>query len=112
MRFIHVRRPEQIDLQAPHRVRSRIVANAAAVEKEANELTTAMRSVVASLMDDCPALEVRLQSVDREIERLARSDVVANRLTTIPDIRPLCATALIAAIGNGKQFKRPRDLAA
>jgi transposase len=142
MRFIQVRRPEQIDLQALHRVRSRIVANrtalsnqirafcleygiamrkgagvlkidvAAALENEANELTTAMRSLVASLLNDYQALEVRIQSLDREIERLARSDPVANCLTTIPGIGPLGATALIAAIGDGKQFKRARDLAA
>jgi transposase len=142
MRFIQVRRPEQIDLQALHRVRSRIVANrtalsnqirafcleygiamrkgagvlkidvAAALENEANELTIAMRSLVASLMDDYRALEMRIQSLDHEIERLARSDAVANRLTTIPGIGPLGATALIAAVGDGKQFKRARDLAA
>lgn len=142
MRFIQVRRPEQIDLQALHRVRSRIVANrtalsnqirafcleygiamrkgagvlkidvAAALENEANELTIAMRSLVRSLMDDYRALEVRIQSLDHEIERLARSDAVANRLTTIPGIGPLGATALIAAVGDGKQFKRARDLAA
>jgi transposase len=142
MRFIQIRRPEQIDLQALHRVRSRIVANrtapsnqirafcleygiamrkgagvlkidvAAALENEANELTIAMRSLVASLMDDYRALERRIQSLDHEIERLARSDAVANRLTTIPGIGPLGATALIAAVGDGKQFKRARDLAA
>ena len=37
---------------------------------------------------------------------------MANRLTTIPGIGPLGATALIAAVGDGKQFKRARDLAA
>jgi transposase len=58
------------------------------------------------------ALDARIQSLDREIERLARSDAVANRLTTIPDIGPLSATALIAAVGDGKRFKRARDLAA
>jgi transposase len=64
---------------------------AAALDNEANELTTAMRSLVASLMDDYRALEMRIQSLDREIERLARSDAVANRLTTIPGVGPLCS---------------------
>jgi transposase len=142
MRFIQVRRPEQIDLQALHRVRERIVANrtalsnqirafcleygiamrkgagllklevATALENNANDLTPAMRALVASLMDDYQALEVRIQSLDREIERLARSDAMANRLTTIPGIGPLGATALIAAVGDGRQFRRARDLAA
>jgi transposase len=77
-----------------------------------NDLTPAMRLLVASLMDDYRALEARILSLDREIERLARTNEVANRLTTIPGIGPLGATALIAAVGDGRQFKRARDLAA
>jgi transposase len=52
-----------------------------------------MRSLVASLMDDYRALEARILRLDREIERLARTDQLANRLTTIPasarSVRPL-----------------------
>ena len=128
--------------QALHRVRERIVANrtalsnqirafcleygiamrtgagllkldvAPAFENEANDLTPAMRLLVASLMDDYRALEARVLSLDREIERLARTNEVANRLTTIPGVGPLGATALIAAVGDCRQFKRARDLAA
>jgi transposase len=95
MRFIQVRRPEQIDLQALHRVRERSVANrtalsnpirafcleygiamrkgagllkldvATALDNHANDLTPAMRALVASLMDDYRALDVRIQSLDR-----------------------------------------------
>ena len=71
-----------------------------------------MRLLVASLMDDYRALEARVLSLDREIERLARTNEVANRLTTIPGVGPLGATALIAAVGDCRQFKRARDLAA
>ena len=70
-----------------------------------------MRLLVASLMDDYRALEARVLSLDREIERLARTNEVANRLTTIPGVGPLGATALIAAVGDCRQFKRARDLA-
>lgn len=36
----------------------------------------------------------------------------SRRLTSIPGIGPVTATALIAAIGNGSGFRRGRDLAA
>ena len=42
----------------------------------------------------------------------ARSDESARRLTSIPGIGALNATALIAAIGNAEAFSRARDLAA
>jgi transposase len=63
-------------------------------------------------MDDYRALEARILSLDREIEHLARTNEVAKRLTTIPGVGPLGATPLIVAVGDGRQFKRARDLAA
>jgi transposase len=43
---------------------------------------------------------------------LVSRDDVARRLTTIPGIGSLGASALLAAVGDGKQFRRARDLAA
>jgi transposase len=57
-------------------------------------------------------LEARIAAVSREIEALASHDDVARRLMTIPGIGPLGATALMAAVGNGQQFGKARDLAA
>jgi transposase len=47
-----------------------------------------------------------------EIEALVSRDEVARRLMTIPGIGPLGASALIAAVGQGRQFKKARDLGA
>jgi transposase len=57
-------------------------------------------------------LEKRIAQVTREIEALAARDEKARRLMTIPGIGPLGATALLAAAGNGQQFKKARDMAA
>ena len=43
---------------------------------------------------------------------MARNDPAARRLATIPGIGVLNATALVAAIGDGRTFSRGRDLAA
>ena len=48
----------------------------------------------------------------RQIEALAAREDKARRLMTIPGIGPFAATALLAAIGDGRQFRRARDLAA
>lgn len=142
MRFVEVKQPEQVDLQALHRVRDQMVRNrtrlinqmrafcleyGVAMRKGAgafkldiqrvlddaeNDLTAAMRGLLADLMADLAHLERRLKAVSREIENVAAQHDVARRLATVPGIGPLGATALIAAVGAGHQFNKARDLAA
>lgn len=142
MRFVQVRSPEQIDLQALHRVRDRLVAQRTRVicqirafcleyglalhkgvgkfkvqfnqvmADEDNDLTPAMRRLLASLYEDVVGLERRIDAVSGEIEAFANADDTARRLMTIPGIGPLTATGLIAAAGQGKQFRKARDMAA
>lgn len=50
--------------------------------------------------------------ISREIDAIAACNDVARRLTTIPGIGALGATALLAAVGAGQQFTKARDLAA
>ena len=83
-----------------------------AVADDGNELTAMMRELLNDLFDELKALEQRIAKITRQIEALAARDEVARRLTTIPGIGPLGATALIAAVGNGQQFRKARDLAA
>jgi transposase len=52
------------------------------------------------------------KTFDNEFAACARHDADARRLTTIPGIGVLNATALVAAVGNGQTFARGRDLAA
>jgi transposase len=50
--------------------------------------------------------------VSRQIEELALSDDTIRRVMSVPGIGVLSASALCAAVGDGKQFKRGRDMAA
>lgn len=79
---------------------------------EANSLTPAMRRMLSDLFDDVLRLDERVAGVTRELEGIAAHDDRARRLTTVPGIGPLAATALLAAVGDGRQFHRARDLAA
>jgi transposase len=142
MRFVEVRSPEQTDLQALHRVRDRMVAQRTRVicqmrafcleygiamhqgagkfkadlpkvlASEENDLTPAMRKLLAGLFEDIRQLEARIAEISREIEAIAAADDTARRLMTIPGIGPLAATALLAAAGKGRQFRKARDMAA
>jgi transposase len=142
MRFAQVRSPEQVDLQALHRIRDQLVssrtrtinqARAFCLEygvairqgagvfrrdlprvlaDESNDLTPTMRRLLTELFEDVGRIEARIAQTTREIEAAAARDDRARRLITIPGVGPLAATALLAAIGDGRQFRRARDLAA
>lgn len=68
------------------------------------------------LIDDMRAqwreLDRRIAAFDAEFVAAARSDETARRLSTIPGIGVLNATALVAAVGDARTFARARDLSA
>jgi transposase len=75
-------------------------------------LTADFRGLLAGLNQDLVRLDERLDELDKQIKTLANNHPAAKRLQQIPGIGPVIATALICAIGDGKQFKRGRDMAA
>jgi transposase len=142
MRFVEVKTAEQVDLQALHRIRNLMVTNRTrlicqmrafcleqgiaihqgvgkfkadlprVLTNEENDLTAMMRRLLADLFDDLKKLELRIAEVSREIEARAARDDRSRRLMTVPGIGPLTATAIVAAAGDGRQFRRARDMAA
>jgi transposase len=57
-------------------------------------------------------LDRRIAAFDAEFATMARTDDRARRLTGIPGIGALNATALVAAVGSAATFNKGRDLAA
>jgi transposase len=142
MRFVAVKTIAQQDIQAIHRVRSELVSHRTAkvnqirgllaeyglavgrrievlrtalpllLEDAENGLTLDFRILLDELRQDLIHLDERVQVMDKKIKTLANSHAEAKRLLVIPGIGPITATAIISAIGNGKQFKRGRDFAA
>ena len=142
MRFVPVKTIEQQDIQALHRVRTELVHQRTAkvnqirgllgeygitVERRVerlrkrlpeilgdaeNGLTACFRELLNGLREDLVALDQRIDSMDQAIQRLAQEHAGAKRLQQLRGIGPITATALIAAIGDGRMFKRGRDAAA
>ncbi|WP_371256473.1 IS110 family transposase [Nitrobacter sp. Nb-311A] len=79
---------------------------------ETNDLTPMMRTMLRELWDEFVVVDARLATVSRQVEAIADRVDAARRLMSIPGIGPLGATALLAAIGDGRQFRKARDLAA
>jgi hypothetical protein len=57
-------------------------------------------------------LDKRVAEKDKKIHALANADTTAKRLQGIPGIGPIIANATLCAVGDGKQFKRGRDMVA
>jgi transposase len=68
--------------------------------------------VLGQLQLELEQLTARIEQMDAVIQQTARENEACQRLTAIPGIGSVTATALVAAIGNGAGFRRGKDLAA
>ena len=142
MRFVAIKTPEQLDLLALHRVRSRLVGQRTGLINQirgfliergiavrqgvmplrkalpdilgsnAQVLSPRMVRLIADLAQDWRRLDERIETVSGEIETLARQDDSCQRLMTVPGVGPIISSAVVAAIGNGAGFKQGRDFGA
>src|SRR6202030_4437161 len=70
------------------------------------------RVLLAQLKLELEQLAARIEPIDRVIQRTAKENEDCQRLTEIPGVGPVTATALIGAIGNGSAFGKGRALSA
>ncbi len=140
MRFVAPKTEEQLDLQALHRVRARLVAERTATVNEirafllergiavaqgiqrlrralpdvlaASPLLPRMMRVIEALAADWRRLDERVEEVSTEIETLARKEAPCQRLMTVPGIGPVISSATVATIGTGDMFAKGRDFGA
>lgn len=140
--FVAIKPPEQMDLLALHRVRSRLVGQRTGainqirgfliergitvrqglvplrralpdiLNSNTDVLSPRIVSLIADLMQDWRRLDERIAAVSAEIEALARQDDSSRRLMTVPGVGPIISSAVVAASGNGAGFKQGRDFAA
>lgn len=82
------------------------------VDGEAPEIPIAAVRIVGMLSQQILNIHAQLREIDRALAALARSDDVARRLTTIPGIGPVGATALAASVADPGHFKSGRQFAA
>ena len=68
--------------------------------------------VVGDLLSELHRLDERVAQYDRHVEQAARQDIRAKQLMHLSGVGPTTASALVAMIGNGHDFKCGRQLAA
>src|SRR5579859_429378 len=142
MRFVPIKTEDQLDLQALHRVRDRLVARRTSVinqirafllergisfrkgpaslrrqmpeilENADEKLSPAMRQLLDFLWQEWKGLRLQIERLNTQLEQIASSDPSCVRLQQIPGVGPLVSTAVVSAIGNGAAFKKGREFAA
>ena len=142
MKFVATKTVEQLDLQALHRVRERLVSQRTGVANQirafllergvavrqglrflrtelpmilgsrADVLSPRMIRIIEELAGDWRRLDERIDGLSNEIEALAHQDAACKRLMTVPGIGPIISSAMVAAIGNGGAFSKGRDFGA
>jgi transposase len=82
-----------------------------ALEDAENGLPDALRPAIGELLEEIAALQRRMDDLERQLRQLADEDLVVARLTSIPGIGPLGASALRAVVGQIERFRSGRHLA-
>ncbi len=88
------------------------LARQIAAKQVTPDVPAVARQVLELLAGQVLDTHVRLQAIDRSIIALQRSDDIARRLSTIPGIGPVGATALAASVVDPGQFRSGREFAA
>src|SRR5947209_3926117 len=142
MKFVATKTADQLDLQALHRVRERLVSQRTGIINQIRAfllergvavrqgqrflraelprilatppdvLSPRMARVIEDLTGDWRGLDERIEGLTDEIEAIARQDIGCERLMSVPGVGPIISSAMVAAIGSGDAFSKGRDFAA
>ncbi len=138
MRFVPVKNAEQQGLLALHRVRQGWVEERTATINRIRALLTEFgvvlpnraqhvrrgalaaaeglpelaRRALADLREHLRTLDERIGAYDRELQLQARASEPAQRLMSIRGIGPITAVAIVATVGNARDFTSGRQFAA
>jgi len=142
MRFVPIKNTEQQSVLALHRVRQGFVKARTAqanqirgllgefglivpqgigyiasrvpelIEDADNELPGAFRVLIQRLLDHLKELGRQVEELEAQIQTWHRNSDLSSRLAQVPGIGPITASALVASIGDAKNFDGGRQLAA
>jgi transposase len=76
------------------------------------ELSDLARALFAGMLDELGSLDLRLEELDRQLVTICRTNEACRRLSKLPGVGPVVATALVAAVDDGRHFRSGRELAA
>ncbi len=139
--FVATKSVGQLELQAIHRVRERLIRNRTSLSNEIRgflaevgivlpknkapllrylntefhtdeRITTTFRTIIEGLFSELNYLNVQIRRADTLLEQRAKATPVVERLQSIPGIGIITASSMVATFGKATQFKNGRQMAA
>ena len=141
-RFVQIKTIEQQHLASLHRIRERLVGNRTALANQIRgflqeygivipqglinlrktlpliladndeRLCAASKILFSDLQDELAILDKKIEGIEIQLKQLAKANEACARLIKVPGVGVLTATAIIAHMGDAKQFKNGRQFAA
>jgi transposase len=82
------------------------------IEDASNELPGTFRLLVQRMLDHLKVLDTQVDELEAQIVKWHRQSALSSKLAGVPGIGPITASALIATIGDAKNFDNGRQVAA
>lgn len=82
------------------------------IEDGENELPGNFRLLIQRLVDHLKELDRQVGELELDIQHWHKTNPLSRKLAKIPGIGPITATAMIATVGDARQFENGRQLAA
>jgi len=82
------------------------------LEDAENELTTSSRFILRDLLDQLLLLDIQVDNATNALVARAKEVPVCSRLTALPGVAWIIASALYARLGDGSAYKCGRDASA
>lgn len=142
MHFVPIKSMEQLEIQAVHRIRERLISARTAATNQARgflaeagivipkgihnirnflflitsddqfNLSLPLRDILSNVALELIDLEENIKKQTKILATVSSRSPVCRQLRKIPGIGPITATAVIAAAGDGAVFKNGRQFAA
>jgi transposase len=142
MRFVPQKSISQQDMQMLHRIRSRLVGNRTQLGNQIrgllaeygiivplhlhqlrrklielasephSQLTPFAQELFASLYAELCSIDERITAIERRIQQTFHREEACQKIAEVEGVGPVIATAIVAAIADGKAFRNGRQLAA
>lgn len=142
MRFVPQKSVEQQDMQMLHRMRSRLVGSRTQLGNQIrgllaeygiiiplhlshlrkqlveltsephDQLTAFAQELFASLYAEFCSIDERIEAMEKRIQQAFQRAEACQTIAQVEGVGPVIATAMVAAIANGKAFRNGRELAA
>ena len=142
MRFVTTESIEQQDIQALHRIRDRLVGHRTALANQTrwlllelgvampqgirhlrtmlpisiehldNDQTLLEKDYLSDLYSELVELDEKIAVYDAKLAAICKQSAECLRLLKVPGIGPFSATAIVAAVGQAKEFKNGREFSA